>query len=63
MAALAWVILFPTGAVLLRLFKGRTAVIIHGSWQAFSYAVFTAAVGMGIWMAVSAEKVCTRMHH
>ena len=63
MAALTWAIFFPFGAVLLRTLPGRYALWVHGIWQTFTYCIFTAAVGMGIWMAVSADKVSLDVPH
>lgn len=57
MACLAWVVLAPVGAVLLRSFKGTTATYIHGIWQILTYSVYTVAVGLGIWMALTIDRV------
>lgn len=46
--ALAWVIFFPLGAILLRLLKGKTSFWLHAGIQTFSVALFTVTVGTGI---------------
>ena len=50
LASLAFVILFPVGSILIRLGSFRGAWLIHGLFQIFAYLVFTAAVGIGIYM-------------
>lgn len=50
-AALVWVILMPTGAILMRLnLKSPWIPRIHAIWQIFSFFAYVAAVGMGIWL-------------
>ncbi|KAF1927143.1 uncharacterized protein M421DRAFT_182736 [Didymella exigua CBS 183.55] len=51
LASLAFVILFPAGSILIRLGSFRGAWLIHGLIQIFAYLVYTAAVGLGIWLA------------
>ncbi|KAH6644678.1 integral membrane protein [Boeremia exigua] len=54
LASLAFVILFPVGSILIRLGSFRGAWLIHGLFQVFAYLVYTAAVGIGIWLAQQA---------
>lgn len=54
LASLAFVILFPVGSILIRLGSFRGAWLIHGLFQMFAYLVYTAAVGLGIWLAQQA---------
>ena len=54
LASLAFVVLFPLGSILIRLGSFRGAWLVHGVFQILSYLVFTAAVGIGIWMAQQA---------
>lgn len=54
LASLAFVILFPVGSILIRLGSFRGAWLIHGLFQIFTYLVYTAAVGIGIWMVQQA---------
>ncbi|KAF2995225.1 hypothetical protein E8E13_002247 [Curvularia kusanoi] len=54
LASLAFVILFPVGSILIRLGSFRGAWLIHGLFQVFTYLVYTAAVGIGIWLAQQA---------
>ena len=53
LASSAFVFLFPMGAIAMRVLPGRLALIIHGIFQLFAYIIFTAAVGLGIWIAVT----------
>ena len=50
LGALAMVILFPVGSILMRVVPGRFAIWIHGLAQIVAYAVYIAAVAMGIYM-------------
>jgi hypothetical protein len=54
LASLAFVLLFPIGSILIRLGSFRGAWLIHGLFQLFAYLVYTAAVGIGIWLAQQA---------
>ncbi|EGO59705.1 hypothetical protein NEUTE1DRAFT_121458 [Neurospora tetrasperma FGSC 2508] len=47
-AALAFVILFPLGSILIRLLPGRLALFAHATWQLSTLIVYLAAVGLGI---------------
>lgn len=48
LGAIAMVVLFPGGAILMRVLPGRLAVWMHAVMQIISLAVLIAAVGMGI---------------
>lgn len=52
MGTVAWVIIFPIGAIVMSLSRSRFAIWIHAIIQLFGLAVFTCNVGMGIWMAL-----------
>ncbi|KAK3622612.1 hypothetical protein LTR56_022077 [Elasticomyces elasticus] len=51
MASIAFVAIFPSGAILVRLASLPGLAWIHGGLQIFGYAVFIAAAGLGIFMA------------
>lgn len=57
LASAAFVLLFPLGAILVRLLHFRTLVWIHAAVQVFSYLVYAAAAGIGIWLAIEIDKV------
>lgn len=57
MGCLVWVIFAPVGAILLRTLPGPYAVRAHVIWQGLTYCVFTAAVGMGIWLVLTIGRV------
>ncbi|KAF1835840.1 hypothetical protein BDW02DRAFT_266808 [Decorospora gaudefroyi] len=50
LAALAFVLFFPIGAILIRLGSFRGVWIVHGVFQLFAYFVYIAAFGIGVWM-------------
>ncbi|KAK3713043.1 hypothetical protein LTR37_008728 [Vermiconidia calcicola] len=51
LASLAFVAIFPIGAILVRLANFRLLAWTHGGLQIFGYAIFIAAAGIGIFMA------------
>ncbi|CAO2652555.1 Nn.00g008380.m01.CDS01 [Neocucurbitaria sp. VM-36] len=53
LAALAFVIFFPVGAIMIRLGSFRGMWLIHGLFQLFAYLVYIAAFGIGVWMVNS----------
>ncbi|KAK4984730.1 hypothetical protein LTR50_006409 [Elasticomyces elasticus] len=52
MAALAFVILFPAGAISIRLLSFPGLIWFHAALQILAYVIFIVAFGMGVWMAV-----------
>ncbi|KAK7970658.1 hypothetical protein PG988_009731 [Apiospora saccharicola] len=48
LAAIAFVGLFPIGAILMRVVPGRLTWIIHGVFQILAYCVYIAAAALGI---------------
>ncbi|OAL56232.1 hypothetical protein IQ07DRAFT_469435, partial [Pyrenochaeta sp. DS3sAY3a] len=50
LAALAFVLFFPVGAILIRLGSFRGVWLVHGIFQLFAYIVYIAAFGIGVWM-------------
>jgi len=57
LGAIAMVVLFPSGAILMRVLPGRLAVWMHGVMQIISLAVLIAAVGMGIHLVVEMKEI------
>lgn len=55
LAFLAFVILFPLGALLIRLASFRLLAWTHGGLQIFAFALFIAAAGLGIYIANGAN--------
>lgn len=53
--ALAWVIFFPIGSIIMRVFRFPSLVWIHAGVQIFAYALCIATVGMGIWIATTTD--------
>jgi hypothetical protein len=52
LASLAMVFFFPLGGIAIRILPGPLAILIHATLQLFGYLLFTAAVGLGLWIAV-----------
>lgn len=50
-ATVAFGLLFPSGAILIRLGSFRGAWLVHGLFQIFSYLLYIAAFAMGVYMA------------
>lgn len=55
LASLAFVILFPAGAIAVRLASFRGVVWFHAAFQVFAYLVYIAAFGLGVYIASSME--------
>lgn len=55
--AIAFVILYPTGALIIRLLNVRGTLWIHAGWQVFAYLCVLAGLGMGAWIATTGEEV------
>jgi hypothetical protein len=51
LAAAAFVVFFPLGAICVAIFPGGAGLILHVFFQAIGWAAFLAAAIMGIWMA------------
>ena len=57
MASLAFVLLFPVGAIVMRLLNLAGLVWLHAAIQILAYIIYIAAFGMGIWIARSKDLV------
>lgn len=55
--AIAFVILYPTGALIIRLLNVRGTLWIHAAWQVFAYLCVLAGLGMGAWIATNGDEV------
>jgi hypothetical protein len=51
LASLAFVILFPSGAIAIRLASFPGIVWLHAAFQVFAYLVYIAAFGLGVYLA------------
>ena len=51
LAALAFVLFFPAGAIAIRLASFPGVVWFHAAFQAFAYLVYIAAFALGVKMA------------
>lgn len=57
MGIVAWVVFFPCGSALMRLLSSPRSWLVHALTQIFAYAMYTAVVGMGIWMTMNSDNV------
>ncbi|KAF2621252.1 iron reductase domain protein [Macroventuria anomochaeta] len=55
LASLAFVILFPAGAIAIRLASFPGVVWFHAAFQVFAYLVYIAAFGLGVYIASGME--------
>ena len=55
LASLAFVILFPAGAIAIRLASFPGVVWFHAAFQVFAYLVYIAAFGLGVYIASQME--------
>lgn len=59
LACLAYVILFPSGAIAIRIFSFRNLLWLHAGWMVTTYMLVLASLGMGVWMAYIYEELST----
>jgi hypothetical protein len=57
LAGLAFVAIFPIGAILVRLASFSGLAWIHGGLQIFGYIIFIAAAGIGIYVANASDRL------
>ena len=50
LAAMAFAVLFPIGAMAMRTVPGRSALWLHAIIQVVAYIFFITAAGLGIWL-------------
>ncbi|KAF2203484.1 hypothetical protein GQ43DRAFT_429861 [Delitschia confertaspora ATCC 74209] len=51
LASLAFVLLFPLGSILVRMGSFPGLWLVHGVFQTLAFLTFTAAFGVGLWLA------------
>lgn len=57
LAALAFVIFFPAGAIAIRLASFPGVVWFHAAFQVFAYLVYIVAFGLGVYIASELDMV------
>ncbi|KAH6684076.1 hypothetical protein B0J14DRAFT_3467 [Halenospora varia] len=57
LASVAFVLMFPMGAIAIRAFSFPGLLWLHGGWMVFTYVAFLTALGMGVWIAVMTEQL------
>ena len=58
--AVAFVVLFPLGALTIRVLRSRSVVYIHAGSQLLAYTVALAGFGIGVWVAHTTHQVRSR---
>lgn len=53
-AALAWAVFFPAGAISIRVFSFPGLVWFHAAWQILSFGLYVAGFGLGVYLLVTA---------
>ncbi|KAF1931202.1 iron reductase domain protein [Didymella exigua CBS 183.55] len=56
-ASLAFIVFFPIGAIIIRLGKFNNNVMIHVSTQIFSWLLFIAASGLGLYYGITGDEM------
>ncbi|EKD17958.1 uncharacterized protein L3040_004498 [Drepanopeziza brunnea f. sp. 'multigermtubi'] len=51
--AIAFAIMYPLGAIAIRILSIKGLLWIHAGWMIFTYALAISCMGMGIWLAVT----------
>ena len=59
LAPVAFVLLFPMGAMIIRLLSFKGVVWLHAGWMVTTYVIVLAALGMGVWIAVVTQQLDT----
>ena len=59
LAPVAFVLLFPMGAMIIRLLSFKGVVWLHAGWMVTTYMIVLAALGMGVWIAVVTQQLDT----
>lgn len=58
MGAIAFILLFPTGSIVMRIFNFKYLIWVHVGIQVIGYLVALALMETGVWIAVNNEVVC-----
>ncbi|KAF7904093.1 hypothetical protein EAF00_001427 [Botryotinia globosa] len=59
LGSLAYVILFPSGAIAIRIFNFRNLLWLHAGWMVGAYLIVLASLGMGVWIAHMSNLLCS----
>lgn len=54
---LAFAVIFPVGATVMRLFRFKNLIWFHAAAQALGYILALAGLGLGVWLAVNSQQV------
>ncbi|KAK3303152.1 uncharacterized protein B0T15DRAFT_539360 [Chaetomium strumarium] len=57
LAAVAMIVLFPSGSILMRVIPGPLAIWVHGMTQLVAFVLFTAAAAMGLGLVQEVDRV------
>lgn len=51
----AFVVLYPLGAIAIRIFRFPNVVWFHAGWMVFTYLIVLTSMGLGVWLAVTGD--------
>lgn len=54
---IAFVLLYPLGAMTIRMLNFKNVVWFHAGWMAFTYLLVLTTLGLGIWMAIVSDQL------
>ncbi|KAL9098571.1 MAG: hypothetical protein Q9163_005797 [Psora crenata] len=60
--SLAFVIIYPLGAIMIRLLSFKSLVSVHASIQLFAYIMVLAGMGLGIYIAIEPDNEVNKYH-
>lgn len=59
---IAFVVLFPLGAIILRILSFRGLVWVHAAIQVFAYILAVAGLGLGVYIAIYPDSQVRNLH-
>ncbi|GAB7337801.1 hypothetical protein MBLNU457_4211t1 [Dothideomycetes sp. NU457] len=60
---LAFAVIFPSGAIIMRLFHFKGLIWVHAATQSLAYILALAGLGLGVWIAVNSQQLVTSNGH
>lgn len=57
LASIEFVVLMPFGAIAIHILSFKGLIWLHAGWMIFAYTMVLAALGMGMWMAVTLDLI------
>lgn len=60
---LAFAIMYPLGAAMIRALRFKGLLWFHAGWQVFAYVLTLAGLGLGLWLVIKQGDVRIAMTH